>query len=96
MATIHVTGKFLDNVFYGNIYNSYLRDDIENANIYDTKLIPQGYIGNRPNDFKGDFHEDDTWAIDCFTNDGIEVTTYLYSSEFEYDNDVSMITDFKS
>ena len=90
---IYITESFLDNISYGNINNLDLRSDIENANIYGTKLVPQGYVGNRPTDFIGE-HEDDTWAIDCYTSDGMEVESYLYTSEFEYNEDIKILLDF--
>lgn len=80
MKAIHVTKKFMDSVEFGILNNLDLRSDIENNNIYDTKLIPQGYVGVG------------TWAIDCFTSDGMEVCSYLYTSELEYNEDVEILT----
>lgn len=88
---IHTTKNFFDNVNANLINNLDLRSDIENENIFGCNLYPQGYVGNRPSDFKGDFHEDDTWAIDCYTEDGMEVESYLYSSEFEYKEDLESL-----
>jgi hypothetical protein len=81
----------LTNLKVDEINNLDLRSDLENANIFGCVLRTQGYIGNRPRDFKGDFHEDDTWAIGCFTEDGNVVTSYLYVSQYEYNQDVSRI-----
>lgn len=73
------------------LYNSDLRADLNSRKIKGNVLRTQGYVGNRPRDFKGDFHEDDTWAIDCLDEDGIPVTSYLYVSEYEYNQDVEKI-----
>lgn len=87
---ISVTEDFLDKVFYSNINHLDLRSDIENANIYGTKLIPQGYVGNKLLHF-----EDASWAIDCYTDDCMEVESYLYSSEHEYNEDLKILTDYE-
>ena len=42
-----------------------LRSDLENNNIHDTVLRFEEYVGNRPSDCEDEFHEDDTWAVDC-------------------------------
>jgi hypothetical protein len=63
-----------------------LRSDIENDNIYDTYLIPQGAITN-----VADKQDKGTWAIDCCTSDGEVVQSYLYSSELEYNEDIIII-----
>jgi hypothetical protein len=51
-----------------------------------THLKAEGYVGNRPPDFDEDeIHEDDTWTIDQYDEDGdIIVGWFLYVSEFEY------------
>ena len=92
MKTIHVTKKFMGNVQYDHLNNLDLRSDLENNNIFATKLVGQGYVGNRPSNFEGSFHEDDTWAIDCHINDGSEVENYLYISEHEYNEDIEILT----
>lgn len=68
-----------------------LRSDLENDMIIGGVLRAVGYIGNRPSSFVGDFHEDDTWAIDCNDEDGNPITSYLYVSEYEYNQDVKLI-----
>lgn len=90
--TIHINKNTLAKIKIVNLNHFDLRGDLENNNIYDTKLVAQGYVGNRPNYFEGDFHEDDTWAIDCYTSDGMEVTSYLYVSEKEYKEDLEILT----
>jgi hypothetical protein len=72
-----------------NFYNSNIKQDIQNKKIENCFLDPVGYIGNRPKDFKGDFHEDDAWAIDIYTiKERYPRTCYLYTSEFEYNEDL--------
>ena len=88
---IKVNKKFINNVQQDKLNNLDLRSDIENNNIYDTVLKSQGYVGNRPSDFEGENHEDDTWAIDCFTKDGFVVDSYLYTSEYEYNEDLKLL-----
>lgn len=78
---------------YDKINNLDLRSDIENDNIIGCKLKAQGYIGNRPTNFDGE-HEDDTWAIDCFNSDEVCVDSYLYTSEFEYQEDIKILKNY--
>ena len=88
---IKIDKKLASNIEIDAINNLNLRSDLENNNIYLTTLIPQGYVGNRPNGYKEDFHEDDTWAIDCFKNSDVVVESYLYSSKYEYKQDLYML-----
>lgn len=92
---VHVDKVFMLGIEYDKLNSFDLRSDIENNNIFDTILRTQGYVGNRPSDCTDEFHEDDTWAIDCFINDGADVTSYLYVSEFEYRQDVELIKKFE-
>ena len=68
-----------------------LRSDLENNNIHDTVLRFEEYVGNRPSDCEDEFHEDDTWAVDCFTEDGQVVSSYLYVSKYEYNQDYKLL-----
>lgn len=88
---IHVDPVFMSEVKSDELNSFNLRSDIENNNIYDCYLVPQGYVGNRPADCEEEFHEDDTWAIDCLTNDEMVVESYLYVSEYEYNQDVELL-----
>jgi hypothetical protein len=75
------------------IYNSYLRSRIECApTLMGNTFKPSGYVGNRPSDFEGKEHEDDTWAIDLYDSDDNIIDSYLYVSEFEYQQDVVFLT----
>lgn len=89
-----VNKAFMKGIDYNSINSLNLRSDIENNNIYACILKTQGYVGNRPSECTDEFHEDDTWAIDVCTEDGLEVESYLYSSEFEYDQDVELLRPF--
>lgn len=81
--------------FYDEINNLYLRSDFE-----DEECEPAlwayykacGYVGNRPSDCTDKFHEDDTWAIDRYDEDGTDVmVSYIYSSESEYLEDCKIL-----
>tara|TARA_R110000851_G_scaffold196444_3_gene347413 strand:+ start:12864 stop:13421 length:558 start_codon:yes stop_codon:yes gene_type:complete len=71
-----------------------LRSDIENGNILDCVLRFSGYVGNRPSDCEDEEHEDDTWAIDVLNEDGEPVESYLYSSEYEYNQDYDLLKEY--
>jgi hypothetical protein len=92
MEVIMVDNVLVDN--YDKINSLDLRGDLENGNITDCVLKPEGYVGNRPTEFDGDLHEDDTWAIDCLLEDGTVINSYLYVSEFEYNQDVEILNNF--
>ena len=88
--------NFKDKIHYDNLNNLELRSDIENDNIgfskeYVSAFVFEGYVGNRPSDFEGEHHEDDTWAIDLH-QDSDTVESYLYSSKYEYLQDVAILT----
>lgn len=87
---IIISETLVENIQYDSINSLDLRSDIENNNIIGCTLELQGYVGNRPSDFKGEEHEDDTWAIDCLNEDGSVIDSYLYSSEYEYNEDVKL------
>jgi len=80
---------------YDHINNLNLRsmfEDEENEPIINTRLMACGYVGNRPIDFKGVFHEDDTWAIDQYDEDGEQsYVSFLYVSESEYEEDLKIL-----
>lgn len=90
---ILIDKTFMHKIKHDDLFNLDLRSDIENNNIYSCVLRPVDYIGNRPKEFKGQ-HEDDTWAIDCFTECGNVVGSYLYSSECEYVQDINLLEPF--
>ena len=92
---VYVDKVFMQGIEYDKLNSSDLRSDIENNDIFDTVLRGSGYVGNRPHDCKDEFHEDDTWAIDCFINDGADVTSYLYVSELEYKQDLKLLKEFE-
>lgn len=88
--------NFKDKIHYDNLNNLDLRSDIENDNIgfskeYVSALSFEGYVGNRPKDCMEEHHEDDTWAIDLH-QDNDTVESYLYSSKYEYLQDVATLT----
>ena len=89
---ILVNKKFMAKVQADKLNSLDLRSDIENNNIYGCILKSEGYVGNRPTDCNDEFHEDDTWAIDCLTNDGLVVDSYLYVSEYEYNQDIKLLS----
>ena len=80
---------------YDSLNHLDLRSDFENEEeepLIFTYLVASGYVGNRPNDFEGDFHEDDTWAIDQWDEDKeVLYQSFLYSSEFEYKQDCEIL-----
>lgn len=89
---VYVDKVFMQGIEYDKLNSLDLRSDIENNNIFDTVLEAMGYVGNRPSDCKDKFHEDDTWAIDCYVSDGKSVvTSYLYVSELEYEQDLKLL-----
>ena len=93
---IKVDKLFMRGIAYDSLNSLDLRSDIENNNIFDAILRTSGYVGNRPSDLKDDEeHEDDTWAIDALTEDGMCVTAYLYTSEYEYEQDVDLLKEWE-
>lgn len=80
---------------YDHLNNLYLRSMFENEEeepLIFTRLKPCGYVGNRPLDCNDEFHEDDTWAIDQYDEDGETVyESFLYSSQFEYYEDCNIL-----
>lgn len=88
---IHINKHSTEGIMIEALNHLVLQGDLENGNIHDTKLVAQGYVGNRPSNFTEDFHEDDTWAIDCYTSDGMEAEIYLYTSESEYEEDLEIL-----
>ena len=91
---ILVGKELVNNIKTDELHSLDLRNDLANNNIFACFLIPQGYIGNRPPNFVGE-HEDDTWGIDVLTEDGNCVTSYLYVSELEYDQDLKKLKIFE-
>ncbi len=79
---------------YDDINNLDLRsafEDEENEPMIFTCLKPCGYVGNRPTECD-DLHEDDTWAIDQYDEDGeILYQSFLYTSESEYNEDCKIL-----
>lgn len=71
-----------------------LRSDLENDNIVGHILQTEGYVGNRPSDCKDEHHEDDTWTIDLYDQDGNVITSYLYTSKYEYLEDVYLLKQY--
>lgn len=78
---------------YDRINNFDLRSLLEDeGSILFTCLRAEGYVGNRPSDFEGDIHEDDTWAIAQYDTEGIVIyDSFLYSSESEYRQDLEIL-----
>lgn len=68
-----------------------LRTDIENLNIVNCRLKVVGYVGNRPANVLGSGHEGDKWAIECISEVGAETTSYIYTSKFEYNEDLKTL-----
>lgn len=71
---------------HDRINNLELRSDLENDNIKSTdRFIARGFIGNK-------ISKDDNWAIDVETEDGdLFESYYLYTSEFEYRQDLKTL-----
>lgn len=78
MKKIHITQKIKD---YDKLNCLSLRFAFENETIIDSDLIAAGNIHNDPS----------TWAIDCETSDGMNVGTFLYQSESEYNEDLALL-----
>jgi hypothetical protein len=81
---------------YDLLNNLELRSKFEDEEIEPmmfTHLKAEGYVGNRPSDFDEDeIHEDDTWAIEQYDEDGDMLIDYfLYVSEFEYLEDCKIL-----
>ncbi len=80
---------------YDSLNNLDLRSDFENEEdepLICTYLKAEGYVGNRPKDYDGEFHEDDTWAIDQWDEDKEQVyQSFLYTSEYEYNQDCEIL-----
>lgn len=74
-----------------HFYNLKLREAIEKGEIDNCIIVKAGYVGNRPADCKDEFHEDDTWALDIYTEDNFILTCYLYAGEFEYNKDIEKL-----
>jgi hypothetical protein len=74
-----------------HFYNIKLREDTEKGTIDNCIVVKSGYIGNRPKNCRDEFHEDNTWALDVYTEDNFILTCYLYTSEFEYNKDVEKL-----
>lgn len=86
-----------ENPDVNEIENLDLRSAFEANNVVGTNLKPCGYVGNRPADFIGEEHEDDTWAIDQYDDECENVIeSFLYTSVYEYLKDckyLGLITD---
>lgn len=81
-------------VNYDSLNSLDLRSAFENEDepLIFTYLKAEGYIGNRPKGFIGDFHEDDTWAIDQWDEDKeVVYQSFLYTSEYEYKQDCEIL-----
>ena len=92
MIQQEISEKDIPSDIYDKLNSLDLRSDLENDNIKGCVLRTEGYVGNRPKDFIGEEHEDDTWAIDCLTENGDVVVSYLYVSEYEYNQDVEVLS----
>jgi hypothetical protein len=79
---------------YDLLNNLELRSGFEDEEIEPmmfTHLKAEGYVGNKPFPFEGE-HEDDTWAIDQYDEDGdMVINSFLYVSEFEYLEDCKIL-----
>ena len=80
MKRIHINTEIGN---YDKINNLNLRSDLENNNIFDCYLEPQGSIS-------ADGIEE-SYAIDCFNGEGSSTESYLYNSEFEYMQDLVIL-----
>ena len=88
---IKLDEKRIKRIKNSHFYNLKLRAAIEDGTIDNCIIDKADYIGSRPEDCKDEFHEDDSWALDVYTEDNLIVTCYLYSSEFEYNKDVEKL-----
>jgi hypothetical protein len=91
---IEINGSDLPESIADKLNSLDLRSDIKNGNILDCVLRFSGYVGNRPSDCKDKEHEDDTWAVDVLYEDEMSDTAYLYSSEYEYNQDYNLLKEF--
>jgi len=73
------------------VNNQKLYWDLVQGRIGECKLVPCGYVGNRTETYEGQFHPDDSWAIDLSTEEGMIVDSYLYTSEYEYKQDLKAL-----
>jgi hypothetical protein len=72
---------------YDHINNSELRRAFE-GDMVSFCLEAEGYVGNKLTDF----HEDTTWAINLYCEDGIICRdSFIYSSEHEYKQDCELL-----
>ena len=88
---LKVTKKSLANIKVDHLNSLDLRSDLEGNRINKCTLKFEGYVGNRPTDFEGEYHEDDTWAIDVEYKGNV-IESYLYTSEYEYEQDIKTLT----
>lgn len=72
-----------------------LRSDLENDYLGSNPIFKfEGYVGNRPHSENDDeFDDDDTWAINLVDSNDNVLEIYLYVSEFEYNQDVKILTE---
>ena len=80
MKRIHINTEIGN---YDKINNLNLRSDLENNNIFDCYLEPQGSIS-------ADGIEE-SYAIDCFNGEGSSTESYLYNSAHEYCQDLAIL-----
>lgn len=88
---------YVDDIPKGeNWYSADLKNFLSDARMEGLNLIlrTEGYIGNRPSSHKEGQHEDDTWGIDAVTDAGDGFMSFLYCSEYEYNEDVKKLVKF--
>ena len=88
---------FVDDVPKGQNWNSAdLKHFLSDTRMEGSKLVLrcEGYVGNRPLSHKEGHHEDDTWAIDVLTENGDVFMSFLYVSEYEYQEDIKELVKY--
>jgi hypothetical protein len=76
------------------LYCQDLKDSLKREALNGYVLRCEGYVGNRPKMHNSGHHEDDTWAIDVFNQDGLALMSFLYTSGFEYVEDKKLLSKF--
>ena len=88
---------FVDDVPKGkHWYSADLKQFLSNDRFQGEGIVLrcEGYIGNRPLLHKEGHHEDDTWAIDVLGENANPLASFLYTSEYEYQEDIKELAKY--